>query len=103
GLRPLDLDAVFLAGGFGNYIRRRNAQRIGLLPPEVPVERIRFLGNTALAGARLFAISRQAQAEAERLARTALHIDLAAEPDFAAAFAESMLFPENVGWNSSPK
>lgn len=101
GLRPLDLDAVFLAGGFGNYIRRRNAQRIGLLPPEVPVERIRFLGNTALAGARLFAISRQAQAEAERLARTALHIDLAAEPDFAAAFAESMLFPENKPSGSS--
>ncbi len=94
GIRPLDVKAVWLAGGFGNYIRRRNAQRIGLLPPELPVERIRFLGNTALAGARLLTLSRQAQAEAERLARSAQHIDLAAEPDFAAVFAESMIFPE---------
>ena len=32
GLKPKDLDRVLLAGGFGNYIRRGNAQRIGLLP-----------------------------------------------------------------------
>jgi uncharacterized 2Fe-2S/4Fe-4S cluster protein (DUF4445 family) len=94
GLRAMELQAVWVAGGFGNYIRRRNAQRIGLLPPELPVERIRFVGNTALAGGRLFVISQQAQAEAERLARTALHIDLAAEPEFAATFADSMIFPE---------
>jgi len=94
GLRAMELQAVWVAGGFGNYIRRRNAQRIGLLPPELPVERIRFVGNTALAGGRLFVISQQAQAEAERLARTALHIDLAAEPDFPATFADSMIFPE---------
>lgn len=95
-LEPSDLERVFLAGGFGNYIRRRNAQRIGLLPSELPVERIQFLGNTALAGARLLALSRTAQAEAERLAQAAQHIDLAAEPEFASVFAESMVFPEEI-------
>ncbi|MCS7304642.1 MAG: ASKHA domain-containing protein [Thermoguttaceae bacterium] len=94
GLQVRDLEAVWVAGAFGTYIRRRNAQRIGLLPPELPAERIRFLGNTALAGARLLVLSRQAQTEASRLARSAQHIDLAAEPDFAALFAEAMCFPE---------
>lgn len=95
GLRPGDLEAIWVAGGFGNYIRRRNAQRIGLLPPEVPVERIRFLGNMALAGARLLVLSRQARQEAEHLARRTEHIDLASDPDFAATFAESMIFPDS--------
>lgn len=94
GLQVLDVQNVFLAGGFGNYIRRRNAQRIGLLPPELPGERIRFLGNTALAGARVLALSRQARALAEHLARTTQHLDLATEPDFATTFAKAMIFPE---------
>ena len=33
---------VFLAGGFGNYIRRGNAQWIGLLPPGIEHQRIRY-------------------------------------------------------------
>ena len=32
GLEPKDLDRVLIGGGFGNFIRRSNAQRIGLLP-----------------------------------------------------------------------
>ncbi len=50
-LKAADLDRVLLAGGFGNYIRRGNAQRIGLLPPEIEHHKIRFHGNTSLAGA----------------------------------------------------
>ena len=32
GSNPNDLDRVLIGGGFGNFIRRSNAQRIGLLP-----------------------------------------------------------------------
>ncbi|MHC4179179.1 MAG: ASKHA domain-containing protein, partial [Planctomycetota bacterium] len=35
GLRPEDLEAVWIAGGFGNFVRRSNAQRIGLLPWQI--------------------------------------------------------------------
>ena len=66
GLRPADLDRVLLAGGFGNYIRRSNAQRIGLLPPEIPHQRIRYHGNTSLAGARLAALSMQCRRDVRR-------------------------------------
>ncbi|MGQ9574809.1 MAG: ASKHA domain-containing protein [Thermoguttaceae bacterium] len=93
GLKPSDLRTILVAGGFGNFIRRRNAQRIGLLPPEVPPERIRFQGNTSLAGARLVAVSRHARRLAEQLARQTEHVDLSREPGFRAAFAEAMVFP----------
>ena len=94
GLRPQDLDAVLIGGGFGNFIRRSNAQRIGLLPAEVQRQRIRYQGNTSLAGARLVAVSRQARQAAEDLARRTEHVDLSGDRDFHATFAESMLFPD---------
>jgi len=97
GLRPADLEAVLVAGGFGNFIRRSNAQRIGLLPHEVPRHRIRYQGNTSLAGAQLVALSRQARRLADELARHTEHVDLSRDPDFARTFAESMLFPDGEG------
>ncbi len=93
GMAPGDLRRVEIAGGFGNYIRRRNAQRIGLLPPEIPRECIRFQGNTSLAGARLMAISLQARREAEQLARRTEHFDLATDHAFQWTFADAMIFP----------
>ena len=57
GLGPKDLRQVLIGGGFGNFIRRSNAQRIGLLPCEIEHRRIRYMGNTSLAGARLAALS----------------------------------------------
>jgi uncharacterized 2Fe-2S/4Fe-4S cluster protein (DUF4445 family) len=64
------------------------------LPPDVPRQRIRFQGNTSLAGARLVAISRSARAAAEELARRTGHVDLSSDGDFRWAFAEAMLFPD---------
>jgi len=93
GLTPADLQAVLVAGGFGNFIRRKNAQCIGLLPHQVPRQRIRYQGNTSLAGARLAAISQTARAKAEQLARQTEHVDLSSDPHFRWAFAEAMLFP----------
>ncbi len=94
GLQPKDLDRVLLAGGFGNYIRRGNAQRMGLLPPGIQHQRIRYQGNTALAGARLVGLSRRCREACEALAARTEHVDLSLEPDFAATFAEAMMFPE---------
>jgi uncharacterized 2Fe-2S/4Fe-4S cluster protein (DUF4445 family) len=93
GLKAADLEAILVAGGFGNFIRRSNAQRIGLLPPDVPRHRIRFQGNTSLAGARLAAVSQQARRLAEELARRTEHVDLSRDPDFRWAFADAMIFP----------
>jgi uncharacterized 2Fe-2S/4Fe-4S cluster protein (DUF4445 family) len=96
GLRPTDLDRVLLAGGFGNYIRRSNAQRMGLLPPEIPHQRIRYHGNTSLAGARLAALSIACREKCDELAARTEHVDLSLDPDFTAVFANAMIFPDVV-------
>jgi uncharacterized 2Fe-2S/4Fe-4S cluster protein (DUF4445 family) len=85
---------VFLGGGFGNFIRRSNAQRIGLLPCQIEHRRVRYMGNTSLAGARLAALSERARQMAEELARRTTHVDLSTDAEFQRAFAEAMIFPE---------
>lgn len=93
-IEPADLDSLLIAGGFGNYIRRSNAQRIGLIPAGVSPEAIRFVGNTSLAGARLALLSRAARRQAELLVQRIEHIDLSTASGFRDAFAEAMFFPE---------
>ena len=53
GIKAADLKHVFIAGGFGIFIRRNHAQRIGLLPADIGHEKISFIGNSSLAGANL--------------------------------------------------
>jgi uncharacterized 2Fe-2S/4Fe-4S cluster protein (DUF4445 family) len=65
GIAATDLKQVLIAGGFGSFIRRDNAQRIGLIPAEVHHEKVRFTGNIAFSGAKRVAVSQQAQEQAE--------------------------------------
>jgi uncharacterized 2Fe-2S/4Fe-4S cluster protein (DUF4445 family) len=94
GLEPKDLDRVLVGGGFGNFIRRSNAQRIGLLPGHVEHARIRYQGNTSLAGARLVAVSQRARRQADAVARRIEHVDLSRDAEFQTLFAEAMIFPD---------
>jgi uncharacterized 2Fe-2S/4Fe-4S cluster protein (DUF4445 family) len=95
GLAVADLTRVLVAGGFGNYIELRNAQRIGLLPHELREDQFNYVGNTSLKGARLALSSQQARKKAEYLARTTMHIELALDPNFQMEFMEAMFFPES--------
>ncbi len=88
-----DLDAILLAGGFGNFIRRRNALRIGLLPP-VEHQRIHFIGNGALVGAKMALACADYRVQADALSRQVEYLELGGLPQFQSHFAEAMLFPE---------
>ncbi len=91
GLKDDDIKQILLAGAFGNYIRRESALRIGLLP-DVPPERICFVGNAASSGAQMVLLSHQWRQQACELARRIEYIEIAHEPDFQAVFADSMSF-----------
>ncbi len=94
GLEPGDLDRVLIAGGFGSFIRRSKAQRIGLLPGGLGHEKVLYVGNASLAGAKWALASIKARRRAEQLARQAVHVELSQDPDFQMQFAEAMIFPE---------
>jgi len=92
GLEPTDVGHVLLAGAFGNFIRRKSALRIGMLPP-IPTDRIRFVGNTASFGAKRVLLSTSERDYAEKIMRETTHVDLSLDPAFQMEFSEAMLFP----------
>ncbi len=91
GVKPADVQEVILAGAFGTYLDPANAVRVGILP-QVPVSRIRQVGNAAGVGARQILISRAARAEAARLAKRAGYLELTLHPEFQQLFARAMLY-----------
>lgn len=92
-LRPTDLRGVLLAGGFGNFIRRNHARRIGILPP-IPTECIRFIGNSSSMGAKRALLSVAEKEYAAEVAARVRHVDLSLSPEFQVEFGEAMVFPE---------
>jgi uncharacterized 2Fe-2S/4Fe-4S cluster protein (DUF4445 family) len=92
GRTAANVDRVYLAGAFGNYINRASARRIGLLPFEPG--QVHPSGNTALLGARL-ALGHDDHAYAAIRAMTE-HVELKREPGFDDLFVDCMLFPEPV-------
>jgi len=91
GLEDDDIKRILLAGAFGNYIRKESALRIGLLP-DVPLERIVFVGNAASSGAKMALVSQKYRDKACGLAKKIEYIEIAHEPEFQDVFADSILF-----------
>jgi uncharacterized 2Fe-2S/4Fe-4S cluster protein (DUF4445 family) len=89
-----EIENIFIAGGFGSFIRRNNAQRIGLIPSNVPKNKISFIGNSSLDGAQIALLSTHARRKAEEIAKNASHIQLSLDMDFQTEFANAMIFPE---------
>ncbi len=86
-----DIDNLYLAGAFGNYISPAGALRIGLIP-QLAVEKIIPVGNAAGTGAHMVLINHQARRRAEKLASGINYVELAGRTDFQDTFAEYMLF-----------
>lgn len=95
-LRQRDLDAaaldgVYIAGGFGSYIDPDSAMAIGMLP-RLPRSKLHCLGNTALAGASMAALSGEDRRRLGRIAADCRYIELSGRQDFARAFTDHMVF-----------
>jgi uncharacterized 2Fe-2S/4Fe-4S cluster protein (DUF4445 family) len=87
-----DLDAIYLAGGFGNFLNVRQAVTIGMLP-DVPIEKIQFVGNTSIAGAKTVLLSRKALDTAEKIAKSMTYFDLMSHPGYMDEFIKAGFLP----------
>ncbi len=91
GVSEDEIDRLYLAGGFGNYIRKESAAAIGLLPASM-VERIESVGNSAGAGAAAVLLSQQARTELEKLPPMCRYIELSGHKGFNDYYIECMMF-----------
>ena len=91
GLSEDGVDTLYLAGGFGNYIRKESAAAIGLLPASM-LERIVGVGNAAGQGAAAVLRSEQARAELDRLPQSCRYLELSGHKKFNEFYIECMMF-----------
>lgn len=80
---------VYLAGGFGYFLDVEAAVALGLLPAELS-GRVSAAGNTALAGAWLYAMEPEVSERMADLRHRAQVINLAEQEDFGAKYIGQM-------------
>jgi uncharacterized 2Fe-2S/4Fe-4S cluster protein (DUF4445 family) len=95
GASIAEVDQVYLAGAFGNYINRGSAARIGLFG--FTPERVRPAGNTALLGAKLALFDDELEAGSFASWRRRIqHRCLSTAPGFEDIYAGEMRFPDRA-------
>lgn len=91
GVDDEDLDEIHIAGAFGNYIDIDSALTIGLLP-NIDKSKIKSEGNSAGIGACMALLSVDKREEAEKIAQTIVHVELAACAEFQDEYIKAMSF-----------
>ncbi|MHC1598387.1 MAG: ASKHA domain-containing protein [Candidatus Methanofastidiosia archaeon] len=94
GITAKKIDRVLIAGAFGSYIDVTNAMTIGLLP-EVPMDKVKSVGNAAGSGARVSLISKDKREEEKDILKKLNYIELATHDSFQDQFVSAMNFPHS--------
>ncbi len=92
GLSLNQFEKVYVAGGFGNYLNIEKAIGIGLLP-DVPRERIEFIGNSSLMGARMALVSSYAFEKSIKISQGITNIELSKFAPFTDEYMAALYLP----------
>lgn len=87
-----DIVNIYIAGGFGNYINAEKAILLGLLP-DVELNKFKFIGNGAVAGARHILLSQEKLEEAKTIVQSMTYIDLSTNNMFFNEFTAALFLP----------
>ncbi len=97
GIAADEVERVYLAGGFGSFLRADAAARVGLLPTVLSA-RSEALGNAAGSGVVMAATSLARRERAAAIAARMRTLELSGSPAFADAFVAHLGFePAAVG------
>ena len=86
------LDRIILAGGFGSYVDLEKAMTIGLLP-EIEPDRVTFIGNGSLSGARMSALTNRIRRDVVRLTRNMTSFELSETPSYMDNYIAALFLP----------
>lgn len=92
GLSLADVERIYIAGGFGNYLDIDKAIMIGMLP-DMPKEKFSFIGNASVAGAYLCLLSDKMRREAEGIAHMMTYLELSVSRGFMDEYMSALFLP----------
>lgn len=88
-----EIQTVYIAGAFGNYMNPVSAGKIGLLPASL-VEKVKPVGNAAGEGAKIALVNEKEMLDMDELVRKIEFVELAASPEFQDCFIDELGFSE---------
>ena len=88
----LDIRDLYIAGAFGNFLNIDSAINIGLIPA-LPRDRIHFVGNSSIRGAKIAAFYKEAFYKVEKIRESTTCYDLMGAEDYVEEFRKALFLP----------
>ena len=101
GMSLDDVSRIILAGGFGSYVDLDKAMIIGLLP-EVPAEKVIYVGNSSLLGARMCALTNSIRQQVVGVVNMMTNFELSETASYYDNYVAALFLP-HTDVNQFPK
>jgi uncharacterized 2Fe-2S/4Fe-4S cluster protein (DUF4445 family) len=92
GMAIGDIQRIILAGGFGSYVDLEKAMVIGLLP-EIDPDKVTFIGNGSLMGARMSALTNRIRQDVVEATRKMTNFELSETPSYMNNYVAALFLP----------
>ena len=86
------IEHVYIAGAFGNKLDPASCITIGLLPDVAP-DRVTFIGNSSVAGAKMALLSRDVFERTHEVTRSVTYQELMVDPAYMEKFTSACFLP----------
>jgi len=92
GLSVADVDRIILAGGFGSYVDLEKAMIIGLLPETDP-DKVTYIGNGSLMGARMSSLTNRIRKDVVEVTRKMTNFELSETNSYMDNYVAALFLP----------
>jgi uncharacterized 2Fe-2S/4Fe-4S cluster protein (DUF4445 family) len=92
GLSLSDVQRIILAGGFGSFVDLEKAMSIGLLP-EIHTERVTYLGNGSLLGAKMSSLTNRIRRDVAEVVRKMTNFELSDTASYMDNYIAALFLP----------
>ena len=101
GMSIADIEHIILAGGFGSYVDLEKAMTIGLLP-ELDPEKVTFIGNGSLMGARMSSLTNRIRKDVVEVTKKMTNFELSDTTSYMDNYVAALFLP-HTDMNQFPK
>jgi uncharacterized 2Fe-2S/4Fe-4S cluster protein (DUF4445 family) len=92
GMNIQDIEQIILAGGFGSYVDLEKAMIIGLLP-ELNPDKVTFIGNGSLMGARMSSLTNRIRKDVVEVTKKMTNFELSDTPSYMDNYIAALFLP----------
>jgi len=101
GLTVQNLERIILAGGFGSFVDLEKSITIGLLP-EIDLDKITFIGNGSLLGAKMSCLTNRIRRDVVDVTRKMTNFELSETGSYMENYIAALFLP-HTDMNNFPK